>query len=83
MDRKINIYCNVYDINIELFIGQPGIRSRFATVNVLVPSKPPTITQGEFILATEGQDIELECVSVGGKPVAEVCLFLFIYLFYA
>lgn len=57
---------------IVIYSGQPGIRSRFATLNVLVPSKPPTITQGEFYLATEGQAIQLECVSVGGKPVAEV-----------
>lgn len=57
-------------------IGIPGIRSRFATLTVLVPPEPPKIIQGDFLVTTEDREIELECVSVGGKPAAEVCLFV-------
>lgn len=52
--------------------GQPGIRSRFASLTVLVPPEPPKITHGAFLLARENKEVELECISVGGKPVAEV-----------
>lgn len=54
------------------FKGIPGIRSRFATLTVLVPPEPPKIVQGSFLVTTEDREIELECTSVGGKPAAEV-----------
>lgn len=57
---------------ILLFEGQPGIRSRFATLTILVPPEQPKILQGDFMVTTEGREIELECISVGGKPAAEV-----------
>ncbi|XP_058442858.1 irregular chiasm C-roughest protein-like isoform X2 [Malaya genurostris] len=50
----------------------PSIRSRFATLTVLVPPEPPTIVQGDFMVTTEDREIELECVSVGGRPAAEI-----------
>lgn len=52
--------------------GEAGIRSRFAKLTVLVPPESPKILQGEHLVATEDREIELECVSVGGKPAAEV-----------
>lgn len=52
--------------------GEAGIRSRFAELTVLVPPEAPKITQGEVIFTTEDREIELECVSAGGKPAAEV-----------
>lgn len=52
--------------------GQPGIRSRFATLTILVPPETPKILQGDFMVTTEDREIELECISVGGKPAAEV-----------
>lgn len=52
--------------------GQRGIRSRFATVTVLVPPEPPKIIQGESLVTTEDREIELECISMAGKPAAEV-----------
>lgn len=52
--------------------GAPGIRSRFATLIVLVPPEPPKIVQGDYMVTTEGREIELECISHGGKPAAEV-----------
>lgn len=53
-------------------LGQPGIRSRFATLTVLVPPELPRITQGDFLLIAENKEIELECISYGGKPIATV-----------
>uniref|UniRef100_A0A182NVG0 Ig-like domain-containing protein n=1 Tax=Anopheles dirus TaxID=7168 RepID=A0A182NVG0_9DIPT len=52
--------------------GTPGIRSRFAKLTVLVPPEAPKIVQGDFLVTTEDREIELECVSVGGKPAAEI-----------
>lgn len=52
--------------------GQPGIRSHFASVTVLVPPEPPKIVQGDFLVTTEDREIELECISIAGKPAAEV-----------
>ena len=52
--------------------GEPGIRSRFARLTVLVPPEKPRIMQGSFVETTEDSEIKLECVSQGGKPAAEV-----------
>ncbi|XP_059045843.1 irregular chiasm C-roughest protein-like isoform X2 [Achroia grisella] len=52
--------------------GEPAIRSRYAQLMVLVAPDPPRIIQGAFIDATEDQPVDIECVSVGGKPAAEI-----------
>ncbi|XP_043069156.1 irregular chiasm C-roughest protein [Drosophila bipectinata] len=52
--------------------GEQGIRSRFAKLTVLVPPEAPKILQGDYLVTTEDREIELECVSVGGKPAAEI-----------
>lgn len=52
--------------------GQNGIRSQFATLTVLVPPEPPRILQGDFYLTAENKEIELDCISIGGKPAATV-----------
>lgn len=52
--------------------GQLGIRSQFATLNVLVPPEPARILQGDFYLTAEHKEIELDCISIGGKPAATV-----------
>jgi hypothetical protein len=54
--------------------GQAGIRSRFATLTILVPPEQPKINQGDFMVTTEDREIELECISIGGKPAAEVSI---------
>ncbi|KAJ8978266.1 hypothetical protein NQ317_003050 [Molorchus minor] len=53
-------------------LGQPGIRSHFAKLTVLVPPDPPKIVQGDYLYTTEDREIELECISYGGKPAAEI-----------
>lgn len=52
--------------------GESGIRSRFAHLTVLVPPERPEIVQGEQMFTIEDREIELECISTGGKPAAEV-----------
>ncbi|KAG5684445.1 hypothetical protein PVAND_013679 [Polypedilum vanderplanki] len=56
--------------------GAPAIRSRKAQITVLVPPEHPKIVKGntsiDEIVATEDREIELECVSSGGKPAAEI-----------
>lgn len=52
--------------------GQLGIRSHFATLTVLVPPESPRILQGDFLLTDENKEVELDCVSVGGKPATIV-----------
>ncbi|KPJ16356.1 Irregular chiasm C-roughest protein [Papilio machaon] len=52
--------------------GEPAIRSRYARLSVLVAPEPPKILQGNFFSTAEDRTIKLECVSVGGKPAAEI-----------
>ncbi|CAK1549208.1 unnamed protein product [Leptosia nina] len=52
--------------------GAPAIRSRYAHLTVLVAPDPPRILQGAFIDSTEDQPVDIECVSEGGKPAAEI-----------
>lgn len=58
------------------FEGTPAIRSRYAKVTVLVPPDDPKIVKGntsiDHMVTTEDREIELECISSGGKPAAEV-----------
>lgn len=68
LPKKLYIQIYVY----KFISGQPGIRSRFATITILVPPEPPRILQGDHLVTTEDREIELECVSAGGKPAAEV-----------
>ncbi|XP_013178589.1 PREDICTED: irregular chiasm C-roughest protein-like [Papilio xuthus] len=52
--------------------GEPAIRSRYARLSVLVAPEPPKILQGNFFSTAEDRTIKLECVSIGGKPAAEI-----------
>lgn len=52
--------------------GEQGIRSQFANLTVLVPPEAPKITQGEYLVTTEDLEIQLDCISEGGKPAAEI-----------
>lgn len=59
--------------------GQPALRSRFAKLSVLVPPQKPKILQGDFLITTEDRELVIECVSVAGKPPAEVSLSLSLF----
>ncbi|XP_037938623.1 irregular chiasm C-roughest protein [Teleopsis dalmanni] len=52
--------------------AQPAIRSTFAELKVLVPPEAPKIMQGDVIYSTEDRKIDIECISAGGKPAAEI-----------
>ncbi|CAB0007579.1 unnamed protein product [Nesidiocoris tenuis] len=52
--------------------GEDAVRSRDARLHVYTPPEPPRIIQGERLLTTEDREIELECVSLAGKPAAEI-----------
>lgn len=52
--------------------GEPAIRSRYARLLILVPPEPPKILKGPVIQAVEDREVNVECVSIGGKPPAEV-----------
>ncbi|XP_034936678.1 irregular chiasm C-roughest protein-like isoform X1 [Chelonus insularis] len=52
--------------------GQPSLRSRFARLSVLVPPQKPKILQGDFLVTTEDRELTMECISVGGKPAADI-----------
>lgn len=50
----------------------PGVRSQTAKLTVYVPPERPEITQGSVVTTTAGAAVQLECVSRGGKPAAEI-----------
>ncbi|XP_049882102.1 irregular chiasm C-roughest protein-like isoform X2 [Pectinophora gossypiella] len=52
--------------------GEPPIRSRYARLQVLVPPDPPKILQGPVLEAIEDREVNVECVSIGGKPAPEI-----------
>lgn len=52
--------------------GEPAIRSRSARLLILAPPEPPKILKGPVLQAIEDREVNLECVSVGGKPAAEI-----------
>ena len=54
--------------------GIAPIRSRYATLTVLVPPEAPKLLPaGELLKTVEGRQVELRCESRGGKPASEVC----------
>lgn len=56
--------------------GELPALSRVANLSVLVPPEPPKIIQGSQLTTTEGSHLELECVSVSGRPPAKVVFLL-------
>ena len=49
-----------------------GVRSQTAKLTVYVPPEQPEIKQGPVVKSTAGAGVQLECLSRGGKPAAEV-----------
>ena len=52
--------------------GVAPIRSRDAILTVHVPPERPIIINGNTLRTTEDREVEIKCVSRGGKPAAEV-----------
>ena len=53
-----------------------GVRSQSAKLTVYVPPERPEILQGSVVRSTAGAGVQIECVSKGGKPAAEVILLI-------
>ncbi|KAF2368749.1 CD80-like immunoglobulin C2-set [Trinorchestia longiramus] len=49
-----------------------GVRSQSAKLTVYVPPERPEIIQGPVVTSTAGAGVQIECVSRGGKPAAEI-----------
>ena len=47
-------------------------RSRDAYVNVWVPPQDPFIEDGPVLQVKESVEVQLQCISRGGKPAAKV-----------
>lgn len=60
--------------------GSKELRSANAKLTVEVPTSPPEIINGDLLQTTEDKEVQLECISRGGKPAAEVNLCSFLYL---
>eukprot|EP00095_Tigriopus_kingsejongensis_P001959 maker-scaffold594_size129171-snap-gene-0.23 protein:Tk01959 transcript:maker-scaffold594_size129171-snap-gene-0.23-mRNA-1 annotation:"irregular chiasm c-roughest protein isoform x3" len=56
--------------------GVKPIRSRYASLTVLVPPDPPVIfPMGETYKTVAGKHVEIRCESHGGKPASEITWF--------
>ncbi len=67
MDDNAKFECQVSAVN-----DTEAIRSGEASLDVLVAPEPPVIINGGELRTTEGTKVDLECVSRGGKPAAEI-----------
>ena len=55
------------------------IRSRNAILTVNVPPEKPIIINGDTLRTTEDREVEIKCVSRGGKPAATVSTYFYTY----
>ena len=68
LEDDANFQCQVGAAN-----GIKPIRSRYATLTVLVPPDlPKLMPTGDLLKTVEGRQVELRCESRGGKPASEV-----------
>lgn len=52
--------------------GSRRLRSESVWLTVQAPTSNPVIIQGDTLLIAENKDAQLDCISRGGKPAAEV-----------
>ena len=62
----------IYECQILATNVLPSMRSKSATINVLVPPNPPLILNGNALNTTEDTEISLECYSSGGRPEVKI-----------
>lgn len=63
---------SVFQCQVGASDGVAPIRSRDAVLTVNVPPERPIIINGNTLRTTEDREVEIKCVSRGGKPAAEV-----------
>ena len=62
----------VFQCQVGAADGVAPIRSRDAVLTVNVPPERPIIINGDTLRTTEDREVEIKCVSRGGKPAATV-----------
>ena len=62
----------VFQCQVGAADGVAPIRSRDAILTVNVPPEKPIIINGDTLRTTEDREVEIKCVSRGGKPAATV-----------
>ncbi|KOB72963.1 putative dally, partial [Operophtera brumata] len=68
------VYLNLAKLDSKKFTPEyeACLKDAYDAVQPYGAPDPPRIIQGAFIDATEDQALDIECVSVGGKPASEV-----------
>ena len=62
----------VYQCQVSSQADDPAIRSGEARLSVMSPPGQPLILQGAELMISQGEEVELTCVSRGGRPAGEV-----------
>ena len=62
----------VYQCQVSSQAGDPAIRSGEARLSVMSPPGQPVIQEGEEVIISQGEQLQLTCVSRGGRPAGEV-----------
>ena len=62
----------VYQCQVSAQAEDPAIRSGEARLSVMSPPGQPVILEGEEVMVSQGEEVELTCVSRGGRPAGEV-----------
>ena len=61
-----------YQCQVGAAYDAPPVRSRYATLTVTIPPEAPIISNGVTLESEEHKMVTIECISIGGKPAAEV-----------
>ena len=64
----------LYQCQVSAQDGDPAIRSGEARLSVMSPPGQPLILEGEEVMISQGEELQLTCVSRGGRPAGEVTL---------
>ena len=62
----------LYQCQVSAQDGDPAIRSGEARLSVMSPPGQPLILEGEEVMISQGEELQLTCVSRGGRPAGEV-----------
>ena len=62
----------LYQCQVSAQADDPAIRSEEARLSVMSPPGQPVIVEGAEVMISQGEVLELTCVSRGGRPAGEV-----------